>query len=426
MANPQVRPHLHFYPKDAGTSFSEYWHRRHWHDDTDPAVITLMEVINGVHFFVYGPCLLGDCCAGMPHGWFIHSNSILAHTWPLHLVRSVDKTGWVVEEYTTIIILENEFFILFSTWDSSHFASGLPSAGYIFGMCKSLHLSSTQMTCIGSILQPDGGVVLWSCTLPIAGNRWCVLARGAHLFSFLIWLYFDDISGNQSKKWNKHFDFVFSGWPPTHALSERIQRPFPFHIQTRLTTRNDGPHIMEQLEYVLLSCSSDNKLAYSYLRTAWDGGIWAWDYVLQACVPMIPFVAVLLDDNPMQSEFACHISQAGKFFCRICDVKSFDAPPPGRSQLLVDPSTLSNHAHGGHSTGNASGISDGDSSGNNSQSVACGQKKADESMQDNHWHQGHLLEVYLKHMYLSYKEKVRRAKRLLPWIISGQHCQQIS
>lgn len=123
-------------------------------------------------------------------------------------------------------------------------------------------------------------------------------------------------------------------------------------------------------------------LTYSYSRAAWDGGIWAWDCVLQARVLVIPFVAALLGDNPMQSEFACHISQAGMFFCRICDVKGFDAPPPGRSQLPVDPSTPSNHAHGGHSTSNASGVSDGDSSGDNSQSVARGQKKADESMQD--------------------------------------------
>jgi hypothetical protein len=27
----------------------------------------------------------------------------------------------------------------------------------------------------------------------------------------------------------------------------------------------------------------------------------------------------------MQSEFACHLGQGGKFFCRMCDVKGFDS-----------------------------------------------------------------------------------------------------
>lgn len=258
MANPQVRPHLHFYPEDAGKSVSEYWHGRHWHDDTDPAVVTPMAVINGVHFFVYEPCLLADRRAVMPYRWFIRGNSILARAWPLRVVRSGDKTGWAVEEYTTIIILEDEFLIPFSTWDSSHFASGLPSARCIFGTCKSPHRSSTQMTCIGSILQPDGGVVLWSRTQPIAGNRWRVLARGARVFSFPIWLYCDDVSGNQSKKWNKHFSILFSpaGLPRVHFQKE-------YNVHFLSTSNLASPlemmdRIVEQLEYVLLSRSSDN------------------------------------------------------------------------------------------------------------------------------------------------------------------------
>lgn len=40
---------------------------------------------------------------------------------------------------------------------------------------------------------------------------------------------------------------------------------------------------------------------------------------------VIPFVVALLGDNPMQSEFTCHLGQGGKFFCRMCEVKGFDA-----------------------------------------------------------------------------------------------------
>lgn len=40
---------------------------------------------------------------------------------------------------------------------------------------------------------------------------------------------------------------------------------------------------------------------------------------------MIPSVLALLGDNPMQSEFACHIGLRGKFFCRVCHVIGKDA-----------------------------------------------------------------------------------------------------
>lgn len=58
------------------------------------------------------------------------------------------------------------------------------------------------------------------------------------------------------------------------------------------------------------------------LRSAQESGIWAWDCVLMERILVIPFVLGLLGDNPMQSEFACHIGLTGKFFCRICEVWS--------------------------------------------------------------------------------------------------------
>lgn len=41
-------------------------------------------------------------------------------------------------------------------------------------------------------------------------------------------------------------------------------------------------------------------------------------------------VLALLGDNPMQSEFACHIGLRGKFFCRACWVKGHDAQDPSQ------------------------------------------------------------------------------------------------
>ncbi|KAK6969308.1 hypothetical protein R3P38DRAFT_3502157 [Favolaschia claudopus] len=59
-------------------------------------------------------------------------------------------------------------------------------------------------------------------------------------------------------------------------------------------------------------------------RECEEKGIWAWDSELNELVLLIPAVLALLGDNPMQSEFACHIGLRGKLFCRACWVKGSD------------------------------------------------------------------------------------------------------
>ena len=53
--------------------------------------------------------------------------------------------------------------------------------------------------------------------------------------------------------------------------------------------------------------------------------MWAWDCEINEPVLIFPVVLALLGDNPMQSEFACHIGMHGKMFCRACWVKGADA-----------------------------------------------------------------------------------------------------
>lgn len=47
-------------------------------------------------------------------------------------------------------------------------------------------------------------------------------------------------------------------------------------------------------------------------------GIWAWDWAHRQLVLVIVSVLAMLGDNPMQSEFSCHIGFMGRLFCRVC------------------------------------------------------------------------------------------------------------
>ena len=102
------------------------------------------------------------------------------------------------------------------------------------------------------MLKPNGCILKWTRTDPEVGNRWRVIAGGARVYSFPIWLYCDDVSGNQSKRWNKHYSFLFSAAGLPHAL---FQHEYNVHF---LCTSNlaaplemmDG--IVSQLEYVFV------------------------------------------------------------------------------------------------------------------------------------------------------------------------------
>ena len=59
------------------------------------------------------------------------------------------------------------------------------------------------------MFEPNGAVFQWMWTDPQVGNCWCILAGGVCMYSFPIWLYCDDVSKNQSKRWNKHYSFLF-------------------------------------------------------------------------------------------------------------------------------------------------------------------------------------------------------------------------
>ena len=71
------------------------------------------------------------------------------------------------------------------------------------------------------MLKPNGHVFPWTQTDPQAGNHWHALASGVYVVSFPIWLYCDDVLGNQSKKWNKHHSFLFSAAGLPHSLSQQ-------------------------------------------------------------------------------------------------------------------------------------------------------------------------------------------------------------
>jgi hypothetical protein len=61
--------------------------------------------------------------------------------------------------------------------------------------------------------------------------------------------------------------------------------------------------------------------------------------VEQVPVLLLLWILALLGDNPMQSEFACHIGLRGKLFCRACFVKGKSAPAQSKKSSVGQDAT---------------------------------------------------------------------------------------
>jgi hypothetical protein len=134
MANPQVRPHLHFYPEETRPSVGEYYQADHWREiDGDKAFRAApMSVIRGQHYYLYEPCLLTDGRVCMPYEWFLRDGHLNARVWALHAIRQ-PESGWVVEEFHTYEVSEEHFSLGFGSWGLSSQTEHLPTCTVILG-----------------------------------------------------------------------------------------------------------------------------------------------------------------------------------------------------------------------------------------------------------------------------------------------------
>ncbi|KAI0782792.1 hypothetical protein C8Q75DRAFT_795782 [Abortiporus biennis] len=296
MSNPHVRPFLQHYPEDAGNELSECWQAQRWLREIDPSLVTPMAHIGHQDFYVFEPAMLRDGSVVVPERWFTRkqgrTQNLYARAFRTSTVISDSgNSGYIVNEFDVIEVSSRDLWLSFPQLIQTFHSDGLPDPRNIIGIMKAI----------------GRGICPWTYTTPDEGNRWRKLAKGHRVVSFMMWLYCDDTSGNVSKKWNKHNSFLFTAAGLPSSLTQQESN---VHF---LATSNIAPPL-EMLDGIV-----------DQLESCQTNGIWAWDVVEKEMVLVIPAVLALLGDNPMQSEFACHIGLRGKFFCRNCWVKGNDA-----------------------------------------------------------------------------------------------------
>lgn len=280
MANPNVCKHLHFYPEDARDHLSEAWQAARWRDELHSGLTTPMARVNGQDFYIDEISLMrGGAC--MPRRWFMRGPDIFARVWSA--TPSPSNSGWVVDTSREYEVAAADLLLCCPRLMEMHHHRNLPDPRQIIGARSS-----------------TGAISQW--THPVE-NPWRLRSNGHRVLAFPMWLYCDDTSGNQSKKWNKHNSFLFTAAGLPRRL---VHQESNVHF---LSTSNIAPPL-EMLDAIV-----------DQLEHSQQHGIWAWDCEFKKKVLLIPSVLAMLGDNPMQSEFACHIGLRGRKFCRMCHVE---------------------------------------------------------------------------------------------------------
>ncbi len=142
MANPRVRPHLSFYPEDAGKHLSEARQASRWLSEIPNEDLAPMARIDKEDYYIFEPAMLygypsESVC--MPYRWFTRAATngtqiMYAKCWKL--VLTPEATGWNVVK-TSFIVREDQFLHSFPKLVKEHQSYGLPDPRNIVGKSSS-------------------------------------------------------------------------------------------------------------------------------------------------------------------------------------------------------------------------------------------------------------------------------------------------
>lgn len=131
MANPQVRPHLHFLPEDAGERLSEAWHGNRWLCELDPDLASPMVRSRGQDFYVLEPVQLTNGQICMRERYFTRGINMLARAWPMR--PSNDGLGWIVVKDEPMDVMVQDFLTSYPKLRATYQYHQLPDPSNIIG-----------------------------------------------------------------------------------------------------------------------------------------------------------------------------------------------------------------------------------------------------------------------------------------------------
>ncbi|KAJ7807184.1 hypothetical protein B0H14DRAFT_3152637 [Mycena olivaceomarginata] len=262
-ANPSTRKHIHVYPEipEDGV-IREVWHAQKWRKDMDLDILSPMYDSGVSHYYVNEVSRLSNGNLVIPIRWIKFRGGIYADSFSL---AYNDKGEATIVDTETILIRAKD--LTENYYDLEH----------------------------------SGSIPNWAATPARMPNPKRVAAAGRPMYSSFINYFSDDVSGNRSKSWNKHWNGYM-----THQNLPREILQQEFHVHFVSTSPNAS--VAEQ--FVEFKAAVEETHTDPVVVQDESGG--------STCFSI--YVDTGLSDNPMQSEICGHIGGKGNCYCRKCKV----------------------------------------------------------------------------------------------------------
>ncbi|KAJ7035837.1 hypothetical protein C8F04DRAFT_1340815 [Mycena alexandri] len=275
-ANPETRKLIHVYPEipEDGV-IREIWHAQKWRKTMDLDHLSPMYDAKhlSAHFYVNELARLNTGQLVIPIRWLKFRDSICADAF---LVDLDDAGVATVADGQTVLIAAQDLV-----------------ANYLD-------------------LEDDKCLPKWSKKTSDSGhptrmpNPKRAIANGDPMYTSFIDYFGDDVSGNRSKSWNKHWNAYL-----THRNLPRQVLAQEFHVHFISTS----PHASITEQFTAFK---------SVMEGTHKDPIRVRDAETQETTCVCIHANAGPSDNPMQSEISGHIGAKGNFFCRKCKAGGSD------------------------------------------------------------------------------------------------------
>ncbi|KAF7367987.1 hypothetical protein MSAN_00864400 [Mycena sanguinolenta] len=268
--NPTTRKLIHVYPEIPEDGIiREFWHAQKWRKTMDLDILSPMYAAGLKHYYVNEVCRLGDGSFVVPVRWVTFRGKIYADAFSVTF-DSQNQEATIMDSKTTFICAEN----LADNYHDLEHAGKIPKWG--------------------ALTEAAG----YPARMP---NPKRIIAAGRPIYSSLVNYFSDDVSGNRSKSWNKHWNAYM-----THANLPRELHQQEFHVHFVSTSPNAT--VSEQFQEFKAAVEATHTKPVDVRD----------EFGNTSCFCI--HVNAGTSDNPMQSEVSSHIGGKGNCFCRKCRV----------------------------------------------------------------------------------------------------------
>ncbi|KAF7315983.1 hypothetical protein MIND_00115300 [Mycena indigotica] len=273
-ANPAIRKHIRVYPEIPSNGIvCEIWHAQKWRKNMDLDALSPMYDAGNAHFYVNELCRLQDGKFVVPIRWVTVNSAVWADCYSVE----IDTVGEAaIDDSKTYLVAAADM--------------------------KENYLDLLDL----------GAVPPWNFLMPAAAtfskghparmpNRKRAIAGGCPMYTSLVDYFGDDVSGNRSKSWNKHWNAYM-----THRNLPRKLLQQEYHIHFVSTSPNAS--ISEQYREFKTAIEATHTKPIAVQDDAGN--------TTKICV----YCNAGPSDNPMQSEVSSHMGGQANYFCRKCKV----------------------------------------------------------------------------------------------------------